>query len=150
MSPPRKGEEMLANPFAPQFRTITLSLLAASVALSAASAVVGISDNPPGIALAFLAAGAFVVAFIHPWRAVRPFALFLGITLVSFVVLVVVHNFGEAFATHARTPQFLRAPLNGVSVVAFLLAVLVCPPAAVVSFLGLLFASVRRLVLRGH
>ncbi|MFN8548254.1 MAG: hypothetical protein U0527_09920 [Candidatus Eisenbacteria bacterium] len=141
---------MLSNPFDRRFRTITLSLLAACAASALAAGIVGISDNPPGIALAFLAAGAFVAAFVHPWRSVRPFAVLLGITVGSFVVLVLVHNFGEALATLARTPTLLRVPLNGVSVVAFLLAVLICPPTLVVSLLGLLIMSVRKLALRGH
>jgi hypothetical protein len=51
----------------PHNRTVSFVLLFVCGLSAIASGVVGISDNPPGILLAFLAAAAFVLGFVHPW-----------------------------------------------------------------------------------
>ena len=47
-------------------RIKTLTLLVVCGLSAIASVIVGIDDNLPGILLAFLAATAFVLAFVHP------------------------------------------------------------------------------------
>ena len=50
----------------PRNRTLTFVFLAICCASAIAAVVVGISDNPPGILLAFGAATALILAFVHP------------------------------------------------------------------------------------
>jgi uncharacterized membrane protein YccC len=57
---------MIAAFSTPRNRIKTFILLAICGLLAIAAAAVGIDDNPPGILLAFLAATAFVLAFVHP------------------------------------------------------------------------------------
>ena len=71
----------------PRNRKVTVVFLAIAAALAAAAGLVGISDNPPGILLAYGAAAALVLAFVHPWRTSRQFRYllygsFLGFRLV--------------------------------------------------------------------
>ena len=61
----------------PQNRIKTLILLVICGLLAIAAAAVGIDDNLPGILLAYLAATAFVLAFVHPWRSARKFMFLL-------------------------------------------------------------------------
>ena len=69
----------------PHNRTITLILLAICGLLAITAAVVGIDDNLPGILQAFLAATAFVLAFVHPWRTTKKFMCFLLASVFGFV-----------------------------------------------------------------
>jgi hypothetical protein len=109
----------------------------------AASAIVGISDNPPGIALAFLASACFALAFVHPWRTIKPFARLVGFSSIGFVVLAVLHNVFEALAGMAASHVLLHGLLQGIDVVAFLLAILVCPPTIVVGIVGVIAMFIR-------
>ncbi|MCU0612096.1 MAG: hypothetical protein MUE60_09950, partial [Candidatus Eisenbacteria bacterium] len=63
----------------------TLVLFVACGALAIAAAALGISDSPPGILCAFLAAAAFVLAFVHPWRAPRQFLRLAGMSVAGLV-----------------------------------------------------------------
>lgn len=70
MSPPTSAGciVIMLQALAPQDRTRTLVFLAICGVAAIAAVLVGISDNPPGILLAFTAAAAFVLAIVHPWR----------------------------------------------------------------------------------
>ncbi len=132
--------QVLSNP---GNRKRALFILAVCAALAAASAIVGISDNPPGIVLAFLSAGAFIVAFVHPWRTPRPFLLLLLAAAIGFVVLAAGHNFFEVVGDRIAGPPLLKGLLQGVGVIAFLLAILVAPAAFVVGAVGAAMMAVR-------
>jgi hypothetical protein len=127
----------------PRNRTLTIVFLAACGALAAAAATVGISDNPPGILLAFISAAAFLLAFVHPWRTVRQFARLLGAAAIGLVLFALLHNVFEAVASKHGGAGPLRGMLEGIGVAAFLLAVLVCPPAIFVSAVGMVSMAVR-------
>ena len=73
----------------PRNRIKTFIFLVTCGLLAIASIVVGIDDNPPGSLLAFLAAAAFVLAFVHPWRTVRKFMFILLASVVGFVLFVI-------------------------------------------------------------
>jgi len=127
----------------PRNRNVTFILLAVTGVLAAAAVLVGVSDNPPGIFLAFAAAAAFVVAFVHPWRSVKSYAWFLLASAVGFVVMAVLHNVFEGVAGLAGTPGIFRFPLQVLAVVSFLLAVLVGPPAVLVGAVGIVLRAIR-------
>jgi hypothetical protein len=72
----------------PHNRKMTLILLAICGLLAITAATIGIDDNPPGILLAFLAATAFVLAFVHPWRTAKKFMFLLLASVLGFVLYI--------------------------------------------------------------
>jgi len=117
-------------------RRITIVLGAVCLLAIAAALAVGLSDNPPGIALAFVGALAAVLAFVHPWRAARKFWMLVGISLAAFVVLVLVHNVAEVVASRSGTGSMLGAPLSILSGAAFVAALFLCPAGCMVGVIG--------------
>jgi hypothetical protein len=124
------------------WKTTVVSLAIAGI-LAIAAGIIGISDNPPGIFLAYGAAAALVLAFVHPWRSSRQFRYFFYTSFVGFFVLVVVHNVFEVVAGRMGGPGFLVAVLQGIQVAAFLIAVLICPPAIVIGAVGAVVMWIR-------
>ena len=134
----------------PRNRNLTLVFLAICCASATTAVVVGVSDNPPGILLAFGAVTALVLAFVHPWRTGKQFGLFLVASALGFVIFGILHNVFYALASKAGTGA-LQSLLQGLSVAAFLLAVLICPPAILVGSVGsvVMFIRNRRRPTRG-
>jgi hypothetical protein len=131
-------------------RKVGLILLMVCCAAAIAAGIVGIDDNPPGILLAFLSAAAFVLVFVHPWRTARQFALLLGGSILAFVVFAILHNLFHALDGALGAEGILQVVLQGFGVVAFLLAVLVCPPAIVVAAVGTIILLIRNRSWREH
>jgi len=127
----------------PRNRRTTVVFLAIVAVLAAAAGIVGISDNPPGILLAYGAAAALILAFVHPWRTSRQFRYFFYMSFVGFALLVVVHNVFEVVAGRMGGPGFVVAVLQGIQVAAFLVAVLICPPALVIGAVGGVAMAIR-------
>ncbi len=105
----------------PHNRKIMLILLAISGLLAIAAVVVGIDDNLPGILLAFLAATAFVVAFVHPWRTTREFMFLLLAAIlgsVLFIILnIVLDTIAQNPATTSALQNLLQSPaINSLSI----------------------------------
>jgi hypothetical protein len=121
-----------------------LIFLAICGAAAIAAALVGISDNPPGIFLALAAAAAFVLAFVHPWRTPEQFGRLLLASVLGFLLFVVLHNVFEALAGLAENSTVLHGLLEGLSVVAFLLATLLFPVAILVSVVALVIVLIRK------
>ncbi len=120
----------------PHYRIKTLILLVICGLSAIAAAVVGIDDNPPGILLAFLAATAFVLAFVHPWRTARQFRLLLYASVLGFALFAIVNNVFAAVAHNSATAGALQTLLQGLAVAAFFLATLICPAAFIVGAIG--------------
>lgn len=127
----------------PRKRAMTVVFLAVCCICAIGAVLVGIADNPPGILLAYSGATALVLAFVHPWRTARPFRRLLYASVVGLVVFAILHNAFEAAATRAAGVGMLQGLLQGLSVVAFLLAVLLCPPGVVVGGVGSVIMFVR-------
>lgn len=126
-------------------RIHTWIFLGGSGLLAILAAVVGISDNPPGILLALLAAIAFVLAFVHPWKDARQFRCLLYTSALGFILSVLLNNVFAAIAHHSATTGVLRYLFQGLAVVTFFLATMICPAAFIVSVVGLIV-----LLLRNH
>ena len=124
-------------------RVVTVVFLAIAAVLAAAAGIVGISDNPPGILLAYGAAAALVLAFVHPWRRSRQFRYLLYASVLGLVVFAVVHNVFEVVAGRMDGPGFVVAVLQWIGVAAFLIAVLVCPPAIIIAVVGEVVMDIR-------
>jgi hypothetical protein len=129
----------------PGNRRIALSLVAVGGALSLAAAAVGVSDNPPGLALTVLAAFAVILAVVHPWRSTRQFARLAVGSVVAFVVLVIAHNLLDGIAGLPAVAAVLRTAVEVVSAAAFLGASFLCPPAFVIGAVGALATFARDL-----
>ena len=127
----------------PHDRKITLIFLAMCGLLAIAAVIVGIDDNLPGILLAFLAATAFVLAFVHPWRTARQFGLLLIASVLGLALLVILNNVFAAVAHSSATSGALQKLLQGIAVTAFLLATLICPAAFIVGLVGSIVMYIR-------
>ncbi len=133
-------------------RTLTFTFLAICCASATAAVVVGISDNPPGILLAFGAATALVLAFVHPWRTVKQFRGLLYASIISLPLLAILHNVFEAIASKSASAGVLQSLLQGLGVAAFVLVTLICPPAVLVGAVGsvVMFIRNRNQPVQGH
>ena len=120
----------------PRNRIKTLILLVVCGLLAIAAAAVGIDDNPPGILLAFLAATAFVLAFVHPLRTARQFRLLLYASVLGLALFAILNNIFAAIAHNSATAGALQNLLQGFAVAAFFLATLICPAAFIVGAVG--------------
>jgi hypothetical protein len=120
-----------------------LPFLACAVVLLAAAMVVGISDNPPGLLLAFASSIVVVLALTTGWHHPRKhFYLFAGSAL-AFVVTAVLHNVFEAAASVAAVPA-LKAAGEAIGVAFFLAAIFLCPAGIVVGVVGGIASLLRR------
>jgi len=132
----------------PHNRMVTFVLLAACCVSVTGAAAVGIKDlidDPTGILLAFLAAAAFVFAWIHPWRTARKFrCLFYGsfLGLVGFAILAAVADVYVGKWISANAPAS-RGLLEGFGTVAFVVAISLFPPAFVIGLVGWIAMAIR-------
>lgn len=124
-------------------RTLTVIFLVICYAAVIAAGVIGIEDNAAGILCAFIAAVALVLAFVHPWRTSKQFGLLLLGAVLCFVIFAILHNVFHGVAGSMEGAQVLQKLLEGLGVVTFLLAILVCPPAAIVGLVGSVAMFVR-------
>lgn len=125
-------------------RSTVYFLIAAGV-LTLGALSVGISDNPPGIALLYGAGLMAVLAVAHRWRQPKHFGvLFVG-AIVSFFVMAMIHNFAEVGADRIAHLPNLAIVLSGLSVVGFIAAVIVCPMAGAVGAVGWVATAGRHL-----
>ena len=127
----------------PHNRIRSFILLGICGLLVIAAAVVGINDNPPGILLAFLAATAFILAFVHPWRIPRKFKRLFYASFVGLVAFGLLHNVIEVLASNLGDSGLVQALLNGAGTAFFLIATLLCPPGLLVGVVGAVIMSIR-------
>jgi multidrug transporter EmrE-like cation transporter len=121
----------------------SLILLVACCMFAFAASGVGISDNPPGIALAYLSAIALVLAFVHPWRTSKQFRYLIYASGIGLVLFGVLHNVFEGIASNLGETNLVYGLLNGAGGAFFLIAILVCPSALLVGVVGMAVMSLR-------
>ena len=116
----------------PTFRLILLGIVGV-----AASLIIGISDNPPGVALLYGGLVCWTLAEVHRWQRPRSFLwLTLG-ALGCFVLFAVIHNVSHGVGEMLAGQAILSGLFTVLSVGSFLLAVLVAPPVLVVGLNGI-------------
>ena len=121
----------------PHDRKITLIFLAMCGLLAIAAVIVGIDDNPPGILLAFLAATAFVLAFVHPWRTVRQFMFLLLASVFGFALFVILNIILDTVAQDPANTGTLQDLLQSPAIEALnLISAMICPAAFIVGAVG--------------
>jgi len=121
----------------PHNRKMTLILLAICGLLAIAAVAAGIDENLPGILLAFLAAIAFVLAFVHPWRTARQFMILLLASILGFVLFTILVIFLDTTAQDPATTGALQDLLESpvVNAVNIIIA-MICPAAFIVGAVG--------------
>jgi uncharacterized membrane protein (UPF0136 family) len=128
----------------PHHRKMTLILLAICGLLAIAAAAVGIDDNPPGILLAFLAATAFVLAFVHPWRTARKFIFLLLASVLGFVLFVILSIIFDSVAQNPATSGALQDLMQSPAFDTLnLIIALICPAAFIVGAIGSVVMFIR-------
>ncbi len=125
-------------------RIKTLILLAICGLSAIAAATVGINDNLPGILLAFLAATAFVLALVHPWRTARKFMFLLLASVLGFVLFVILNIIIDTAAQNPANAGALQDLLQSPAIDAFSIFIaMICPAAFIVGAVGSVVMFIR-------
>jgi hypothetical protein len=121
----------------PHNRKTTPILLAICGLLAIVAVVVGINDNLPGILLAFLAATAFVLAFVYPWRTARKFIFLFLASILGFVLFITLNIILDTVAQNPATSGALQDLLQSPAINAFsTIIAMVCSAAFIVGAVG--------------
>jgi len=128
---------MIAASSTPRNGIKTFILLAICGLLAIAAATVGIDDNLLGILLAFLAATAFVLAFVHPWRTAKKFMFLLLASVLGFVLYIILNIILDTAAQDPATAGALQDLLQSPIVNAFsIIIAMICSAAFIVGAVG--------------
>jgi uncharacterized membrane protein len=135
---------MIAAFSTPRNRTKTFVLLAVCGLLAVAAAAVGVDDNLPGVLLALLAATAFVLAFVHPWRTAKKFMFLLLGSVLGFVLYIILNIVLDTAAQDPATAGALQDLLQSPVVEALsVIIAMLCPAAFIVGAVGAVAMFVR-------
>lgn len=116
-------------------------LLGAALAGGLAALIVGVADNPPGIALMYLSLACLAGAWVWNWPSTREFWSLLFVALAAFPIGVVLHNLFYALGTVVGEIPVLRELTAFLGVFFFLISVAAVGPAAVVALVGGIITS---------
>ena len=97
--------------------------------------VIGISDNPPGIALLYISVVALILAFVHRWRKVKNFLILAFASIIGLLVFAILHNLFEALGEMTDI-MLLSQLIKFLSVSSFFIALLICPVGLLIGFAG--------------
>ena len=128
---------------ASQHRRTTLIFLAVFCLAAIGALVIWLDGNTPANVLALVVSVALVLVFVHPWRRAREFKYLFYASALGFAVFVILHNLFEAGAVAMESVAPLQAIFQVLSVVAFLAAIFVCPPALIIGLGGVLIVVFR-------
>jgi hypothetical protein len=128
-----------------QNRGLTLALLIAGCLLIASALGLGLAGIEAAIIPAYLGTSAFIAAIAHRWRRIRSFLILFAACLAGFVLFVILHNLFYALGSHFHGLAALVQILGAMEVITFILAVVVCPPGALIGMLGSALLGLRRL-----
>lgn len=117
-------------------RKVTVGLVVLCCVSLLAAFIVGISDNPPGLALCYLAIVSLILAFVHGWRKVKYFLILLGGSVIGFAVFAVLHNVFYALAEISSDIVVLSQMLKFLDAASFLVAIFVCPAGLLIGVIG--------------
>jgi hypothetical protein len=111
--------------------------------LAIAAIAVGIDDNPSGILLAYLAATAFVLAFVHPWRTARKFMLMLLVSVLGFALFVIMNIISDSIIQNPTASIVVKNLIESsfMESVSLIIA-LICPAAFIVGAVGSVVMSI--------
>ncbi|NLE74011.1 MAG: hypothetical protein GX604_05225 [Actinobacteria bacterium] len=131
--------------FRSPYRRVSLILMVLAAASAAGAVLVGVDDNPPGLALAVLAGTMLVTAFVHHWQSMKRFfvlsVIAFGLSAIMVGILIAIDV--SLTGGHVAEPIATAVDL-GSSALALILAFLIVPSILV----GLAGALVMLLVAR--
>jgi fumarate reductase subunit C len=135
---------MTAASSTPRNWYVTLILLGVCALLAMAAAALGIDDNLPGILLAFLAAAAFVLAFVQPWRTARKFLFLLLAAITVFALFIILNILLDTAAQNPASPGGLKDLLQNpvINALSMIIAML-CAAAFIVGAVGSVVMFIR-------
>jgi len=117
-------------------RKVTFGFVVLCCVSLIAAFIVGISDNPPGLALCYLATVSLILAFVHTWRKVKYFLILPGGSVIGFAVFAVLHNVFYALAEISSDIVVLSQMLKFLDAASFLVAIFVCPAGLLIGAIG--------------
>ncbi len=82
-------------------------------------------------------------AFVHHWRETRIFGTLFTVSIISFPVLVFLHNIFDGINQNIGTIPVLNQLLGGLAVISFLGAIFLAPAGLVIGLFAGLFYLVR-------
>lgn len=126
-------------------RRWTLILLTICVGMAIAAGVLGIDDNPPGVLSAYLAAIAFVLAFVHRWRTARQFLFLMLGSALGLVLFIVLNNLSAFIAHDPSTAGTFQILMQSIAVAAFFLGTLIFPAGFIIGVIGSIVMFIRNL-----
>jgi hypothetical protein len=101
--------------------------------------IVGIGDNPPGLALMYGAVVCLIAAAVWRWRRPKSFFLLFALSGLGFIVFAVLHNLFYAVG-EATNAAWIDVVTEALHVASFLVAVVICPCGVLVGLVGWLVA----------
>lgn len=113
-------------------------------ALVTGAALIGVSDNMPGIVLCYLAAAVPFIALTRTWRKIRRFLTLMAASFAGFFVFVLLHNAFYALTIITSHITMLSRLMEGLHVTSFIVAIFICPTGFVVGAAGSAVLFIRR------
>lgn len=126
-------------------RRVTVGLVVLCCVSLIAAFIVGISDNPPGLVLCYLATVSLILAFVHTWRKVKYFLILLGASVVGFAVFAILHNVFYALAEISSDIVVLSQMLKFLDAASFLIAIFVFPAGLLIGAIGGMLTAAARI-----
>ncbi|MEN8120780.1 MAG: hypothetical protein ABFS35_10555 [Bacteroidota bacterium] len=124
-------------------RKISLIFIATGILLMIVALIFGISDNPPGIILAFISICAITLAFVHHWTKLKKFLVLLIGSVLGFPVFAVLHNLFYGLAIMAKDIIVVKQILEILDVSSFLIAIFLCPVGIIVGAIGSIVLAIK-------
>ena len=120
-------------------RPTTGPLFGVGMVLILIALFIGISDNPPGVGLTYFGIVFICFSMIHHWRSARDFGVLLAVAVISFPVMVLIHNIFDTINDKIGMIPVLNQLLGGIAVISFVGGVLIAPAVAVIAIIGGLY-----------
>lgn len=106
----------------------TVILVVLATVLAAGAVLVGVDDNPPGIALAVLAGSILVTALVHHWRSPKRFLVFCATSFGLIVILTGISIAIDISLTGGHLPEPVAPAVESVgNALALMIAFLAVP-----------------------
>ncbi|HWO69529.1 MAG TPA: hypothetical protein VNP94_02080 [Actinomycetota bacterium] len=124
--------------FESPYLRVTVILLVLAIVSAAGAVLVGIDDDPPGTALAVLAGGILVTAFVHHWRSPKHFLVLCAISFGLIVILTGMSIAIDISLTGGRLPGSAAPAVESVGNALALIIAFLAVPSAFVGLAGTL------------
>ena len=118
--------------------TVTVILVVLATVSAVGAILVGIDDNPPGVALAMLAGSILVTAFVHHWRSPKRFLVLCAISLGLIVILGGISIAIDIALTGGHLPEPVAPAVESAGNALALMIAFLAVPSVFVSLAGAL------------